>query len=167
MRSGNFAYGFVSLYKRIKIMKKIIAFGLLIAGFAIASQAQTAGENANTTPAIEVAQVAPATAVAPTKACCKKEGAAAGCSKAGAANGEVKACCKKEGSSASASAAPAMAPKAACGGSAEHKCAGHGDASASASSSAAVAAPISAPGSAPVKKACAGGAEGKPCCSKK
>ena len=116
-------------------MKKIIAFGLLIAGFAIASQAQTAAETANNTPAIEVAQVAPATAVAPTKACCKKEGAAAGCSKAGAANGEVKACCKKEGSAASASVS---APKAACSGaSAEHKCGGHGDAAASASAVAA------------------------------
>jgi hypothetical protein len=141
-------------------MKKIIAFGLLIAGFAIVSQGQTA-EN---TPAIEVAQVAPADAVAPTKACCKKEGSAAGCSKAGAANGEVKACCKKEGSAASASAAaPAMAPKAACGGSAEHKCGGHGDAAASASANAA--APIAAPGVAP-KKACSSGAEGKPCCKK-
>lgn len=151
-------------------MKKIIAFGLLIAGFAITSQAQTAGETQNNTPAIEVAQVAPAAAIAPTKACCKKEGSAAGCSKAGAANGEVKACCKKEGSAASASAAaPAMAPKAACGGSAEHKCGGHGDASASVSAAApaaAVAAPIAAPGSAPVKKACAAGTEGKPCCKK-
>jgi hypothetical protein len=145
-------------------MKKIIAFGLLIAGFAIVSQAQTAGQTAGNTPAIEVAQVAPADAVAPTKACCKKEGSAAGCSKAGAANGEVKACCKKEGSAASASAAaPAMAPKAACGGSAEHKCGGHGDAAASASANAA--APIAAPGVAP-KKACASGAEGKPCCKK-
>jgi len=53
-------------------MKKIIAFGLLVAGFAITSQAQTAGETQNSTPAIEVAQVAPAAAVAPTKACCKK-----------------------------------------------------------------------------------------------
>lgn len=147
-------------------MKKIIAFGLLIAGFAITSQAQTAGETQNNTPAIEVAQVAPAAAVAPTKACCKKEGSAAGCSKAGAANGEVKACCKKEGSAASASATPAMAPKAACGGSAEHKCGGHGDASASAAAPAAVAAPIAAPGSAPVKKACSAAAEGKPCCKK-
>lgn len=145
-------------------MKKIIAFGLLIAGFAIVSQAQTAGQTAENTPAIEVAQVAPADAVAPTKACCKKEGSAVGCSKAGAANGEVKACCKKEGSAASASAAaPAMAPKAACGGSAEHKCGGHGDAAASASANAA--APIAAPGVAP-KKACSSGAEGKPCCKK-
>jgi hypothetical protein len=147
-------------------MKKIIAFGLLIAGFAVVSQAQTAGQTAENTPAIEVVQVAPATAVAPTKACCKKEGSAAGCSKAGASNGEVKACCKKEGSAASASvSAPAtVAPKAACSGaSAEHKCGGHGDASASASASAA--APIAAPGVAP-KKACASGAEGKPCCKK-
>ena len=116
-------------------MKKIIAFGLLIAGFAIVSQAQTAGQTAENTPAIEVAQIAPADAVAPTKACCKKEG----------------------------SAASAMAPKAACGGSSEHKCGGHGDAAASASANAV--APIAAPGVAP-KKACTSGAEGKPCCKK-
>jgi hypothetical protein len=59
-----------------------------------------------------------------------------------------------------------MAPKAACGGSAEHKCGGHTEAAASAAPASAVAAPIAAPGSAPVKKACAGGAEGKPCCKK-
>ena len=124
-------------------MKKIIAFGLLIAGFAVVSQAQTAGQTAENTPAIEVAQVAPASAVAPTKACCKKEGSAA---------------------SASVSAPATVAPKAACSGaSAEHKCGGHGDAAASASANAS--APISAPGVAP-KKACASGAEGKPCCKK-
>lgn len=143
-------------------MKNIFAFGLLIAGFAVVSQAQTAGQTANSSPTIEVAKVASTDAVAPVKACCKKEGAAAGCSKAGVANAEVKACCKKEGSAASASVA---APKASCSAaSAEHKCAGHGDASASASS-AAVAAPIAAPGT-ESKKACAGAAEGKPCCKK-
>ena len=146
-------------------MKKLLVLGLFVAGFAMTSMAQNVAQPVENTPAVEVAKVAPAAdAVAPVKACCKKEGSAAGCSKAGAANGEVKACCKKEGSAASASAAaPAMAPKAACGGSAEHKCGGHGDAAASASANAA--APIAAPGVAP-KKACASGAEGKPCCKK-
>ena len=135
-------------------MKKIIAFGLLIAGFAIVSQAQTAGQTAENTPAIEVAQVAPADAVAPTKACCKKEGSA-GCSKAGAANGEVKACCKKEGAAVGA----AGAPKAGCNGAAgaEHKCGGHEGAAVGAAGAQAV--------PATEKKQCGSECQ-KPCCKK-
>ena len=89
----------------------------------MSSMAQNAAQPVENTPAVEVAKVAPAAdAVAPVKACCKKEGAA-GCSKAGAANGEVKACCKKEGAAVGA----AGAPKAGCNGAAgaEHKCGGH------------------------------------------
>ena len=82
-------------------MKKFIVFGILAMGFAVASQAQT-----------------PAAQPAPTKSCCKKEGAA-GCNKPAttAAATPTKSCCKKAGSascsghaSASASAAPAPEP---------------------------------------------------------
>ena len=74
-------------------MKKFIVFGILAMGFAVVSQAQT-----------------PATQPAPTKSCCKKEGAAGT-----AAATPTKSCCKKEGSAAcsghaSASAASASAP---------------------------------------------------------
>lgn len=91
-------------------MKKILVLGMFIAGFAMSSMAQNVAQPVENTPAVEVAKVAPAEAVAPAKPCCKKEGSA-GCSKAGAANGEVKACCKKEGASAAAGA-----PKAGCNG---------------------------------------------------
>ncbi len=81
-------------------MKKFIVFGILAMGFAVVSQAQT-----------------PATQPAPTKSCCKKEGAA-GCNKPAAGTAAAtptKSCCKKEGSAAcsghaSASAASASAP---------------------------------------------------------
>ncbi|MSP09735.1 MAG: hypothetical protein EXR23_05155, partial [Flavobacteriaceae bacterium] len=91
-------------------MKKILVLAMFIAGFAMSSMAQNVAQPVENTPAVEVAKVAPAEAVAPAKPCCKKEGSA-GCSKAGAANGEVKACCKKEGASAAAGA-----PKAGCNG---------------------------------------------------
>ena len=102
---------------------------MFIAGFAMSSMAQNVAQPVENTPAVEVAKVAPAEAVAPAKPCCKKEGSA-GCSKAGAANGEVKACCKKEGASAAAGA-----PKAGCNGAAgaEHKCGGHDGAAVGAS----------------------------------
>lgn len=166
MQSGNFGVSLLPLCKISNKMKKIIAFGLLIAGFAMASQAQTASQNVSdnaNSPAIAVANVSPTNAVAPTKACCKKEGAASGCSKSGSASAEVKACCKKEGSSASASVSAIPVTKSSCGGGAEHKCDHEGASAATASNTVA---PISAPGAAPMKKACAGGTEGKPCCKK-
>ena len=133
-------------------MKKLLVLGLFIAGFAMSSMAQNAAQPVENTPAVEVAKVAPAAdAVAPVKACCKKEGAA-GCSKAGAANGEVKACCKKEGAAVGAAAG---APKAGCNGAAgaEHKCGGHEGAAG------AQAAPATE------KKQCGSECQ-KPCCKK-
>ena len=137
-------------------MKKLLVLGLFIAGFAMSSMAQNAAQPVENTPAVEVAKVAPAAdAVAPVKACCKKEGAA-GCSKAGAANGEVKACCKKEGAAVGAAAG---APKAGCNGAAgaEHKCGGHEGAAVGAAG--AQAAPATE------KKQCGSECQ-KPCCKK-
>lgn len=71
-------------------MKKFFALAILVGGFAFAASAQTA-----TT----------AQQPAPTKSCCKKEGATAGCSKSGAqstAATPTKSCCKS-GSTASTS----------------------------------------------------------------
>ena len=123
---------------------------MFIAGFAMSSMAQNVAQPVENTPAVEVAKVAPAEAVAPAKPCCKKEGSA-GCSKAGAANGEVKACCKKEGAAA--------APKAGCNGAAgaEHKCGGHEGAAVGAAG--AQAAPATE------KKQCGSECQ-KPCCKK-
>jgi hypothetical protein len=138
-----------------KDMKKILVLGLFVAGFAITSMAQNVAQPVENTPAVEVAKVAPADAVAPAKPCCKKEGSA-GCSKAGAANGEVKACCKKEGAAVGA----AGAPKAGCNGAAgsEHKCGGHEGAAVGAAG---------APAAAPTteKKQCGSDCQ-KPCCKK-
>jgi hypothetical protein len=117
--------------------------------------AQNVAQPVENTPAVEVAKVAPAAdAVAPVKACCKKEGSA-GCSKAGAANGEVKACCKKEGAAVGA----AGAPKAGCNGAAgaEHKCGGHEGAAIGAAGAQAV--------PATEKKQCGSECQ-KPCCKK-
>lgn len=138
-----------------KDMKKLLVLGLFIAGFAMSSMAQNAAQPVENTPAVAVAQVAPAAdAVAPVKACCKKEGSA-GCSKAGAANGEVKACCKKEGAAVGA----AGAPKAGCNGAAgaEHKCGGHEGAAVGAAGAQAV--------PATEKKQCGSDCQ-KPCCKK-
>ena len=71
-------------------MKKFFALAILVSGFAFAANAQT-----------------PATAQqpAPTKACCKKEGATAGCSKSGAqstAATPTKSCCKTGATTAAA-----------------------------------------------------------------
>ena len=131
-------------------MKKLLVLGLFIAGFAMSSMAQNAAQPVENTPAVEVAKVAPAAdAVAPVKACCKKEGAA------GAANGEVKACCKKEGAAVGA----AGAPKAGCNGAAgaEHKCGGHEGAAVGAAGAQAV--------PATEKKQCGSECQ-KPCCKK-
>ena len=137
-------------------MKKLLVLGLFIAGFAMSSMAQNAAQPVENTPAVEVAKVAPAAdAVAPVKACCKKEGSA-GCSKVGAANGEVKACCKKEGAAVGAAAG---APKAGCNGAAgaEHKCGGHEGAAVGAAGAQAV--------PATEKKQCGSECQ-KPCCKK-
>jgi len=138
-------------------MKKLLVLGLFVAGFAMTSMAQNVAQPVENTPAVEVAKVAPAAdAVAPVKACCKKEGSA-GCSKAGAANGEVKvkACCKKEGAAVGA----AGAPKAGCNGAAgaEHKCGGHEGAAVGAVGAQAV--------PATEKKQCGSECQ-KPCCKK-
>jgi hypothetical protein len=138
-----------------KDMKKLLVLGLFVAGFAMTSMAQNVAQPVENTPAVEVAKVAPAAdAVAPVKACCKKEGSA-GCSKAGAANGEVKACCKKEGAAVGA----AGAPKAGCNGAAgaEHKCGGHEGAAVGAAGAQAV--------PATEKKQCGSECQ-KPCCKK-
>jgi len=138
-----------------KDMKKLLVLGLFVAGFAMTSMAQNVAQPVENTPAVEVAKVAPAAdAVAPVKACCKKEGSA-GCSKAGAANGEVKACCKKEGAAVGAAAAP----KAGCNGAAgaEHKCGGHEGAAVGAAGAQAV--------PATEKKQCGSECQ-KPCCKK-
>jgi hypothetical protein len=138
-----------------KDMKKLLVLGLFVAGFAMTSMAQNVAQPVENTPAVEVAKVAPAAdAVAPVKACCKKEGSA-GCSKAGAANGEVKACCKKEGAAVGAAAAP----KASCNGAAgaEHKCGGHEGAEVGAAGAQAV--------PATEKKQCGSECQ-KPCCKK-
>ena len=117
-------------------MKKLLVLGLFVAGFAMTSMAQNVAQPVENTPAVEVAKVAPAAdAVAPVKACCKKEGSA-GCSKAGAANGEVKACCKKEGAAVGAAGAPKVGCNGAAG--AEHKCGGHEGAAVGAASAQAV-----------------------------
>jgi hypothetical protein len=137
-----------------KDMKKLLVLGLFVAGFAMTSMAQNVAQPVENTPAVEVAKVAPAAdAVAPVKACCKKEGSA-GCSKAGAANGEVKACCKKEGASAAA-----VAPKAGCNGAAgaEHKCGGHDGAAVGTAAAPAI--------PATEKKHCGSDCQ-KPCCKK-
>jgi hypothetical protein len=136
-------------------MKKLLVLGLFVAGFAMTSMAQNVAQPVENTPAVEVAKVAPAAdAVAPVKACCKKEGSA-GCSKAGAANGEVKACCKKEG----AAVGTAITPKASCNGAAgaEHKCGGHEGAAIGAAGAQAV--------PATEKKQCGSECQ-KPCCKK-
>jgi len=138
-----------------KDMKKLLVLGLFVAGFAMTSMAQNVAQPVENTPAVEVAKVAPAAdAVAPVKACCKKEGSA-GCSKAGAANGEVKACCKKEGAAVGAAAAT----KAGCNGAAgaEHKCGGHEGAAVGAAGAQAV--------PATEKKQCGSECQ-KPCCKK-
>jgi len=138
-------------------MKKLLVLGLFVAGFAMTSMAQNVAQPVENTPAVEVAKVAPAAdAVAPVKACCKKEGSA-GCSKAGAADAvaPVKACCKKEGAAVGA----AGAPKAGCNGAAgaEHKCGGHEGAAVGAASAQAV--------PATEKKQCGSECQ-KPCCKK-
>ena len=95
-------------------MKKLLVLGLFVAGFAMTSMAQNVAQPVENTPAVEVAKVAPAAdAVAPVKACCKKEGAAVGA---------------------------AGAPKAGCNGAAgaEHKCGGHEGAAVGAASAQAV-----------------------------
>ena len=145
---------YIRLNKK-KDMKKILVLGMFIAGFAMSYMAQNVAQPVENTPAVEVAKVAPAAdAVAPVKACCKKEGSA-GCSKAGAANGEVKACCKKEGAAVGA----AGAPKAGCNGAAgaEHKCGGHEGAAVGAVGAQAV--------PATEKKQCGSECQ-KPCCKK-
>ena len=138
-------------------MKKLLVLGLFVAGFAMTSMAQNVAQPVENTPAVEVAKVAPAAdAVAPVKACCKKEGSA-GCSKAGAADAvaPVKACCKKE----CAAVGAAGAPKAGCNGAAgaEHKCGGHEGAAVGAVGAQAV--------PATEKKQCGSECQ-KPCCKK-
>ena len=145
----------VYLFKEQKDTKKLLVLGLFVAGFTTPSMAQNVAQPLENTPAVEIAKVAPAAdAVAPVKACCKKEGSA-GCSKAGAANGEVKACCKKEGAAVGA----AGAPKAGCNGAAgaEHKCGGHEGAAVGAAGAQAV--------PATEKKQCGSECQ-KPCCKK-
>ncbi len=127
-------------------MKKLLVLGLFVAGFAMTSMAQNVAQPVENTPAVEVAKVAPAAdAVAPVKACCKKEGSA-GCSKAGAADAvaPVKACCKKEGAAVGAAGA-------------EHKCGGHEGAAVGAVGAQAV--------PATEKKQCGSECQ-KPCCKK-
>ena len=137
-------------------MKKLLILGLFVAGFAMTSKAQNVAQPTENTPAVEVAKVAPADAVAPVKPCCKKDGAA-GCNKVGAANGEVKACCKKDGAAVGA----AGSPKAACGGGAaagvEHKCGGHEGAAVGAAG---------APATPTTEKKQCGSDCQKPCCKK-